>query len=64
MRDETTGSRWVLHGREEDSSIHDEVGMRHYYAEWSRRMGRLASEPFSETDSDVRDRTALRVDRT
>ena len=64
MRDETTGSRWVLHGREEESGIHDEVGMRHYYAEWSRRMGRLASEPFSETESDVRDRTGLRVDRT
>jgi len=47
MRDETTGSRWVLHGREEDNGIHDEVGMRHYYAEWGRRMGRSASEPLS-----------------
>ena len=48
MRDATTGSRWGLHGREEENGIHDEGGMRHYYAEWSRRMGRLASEPFSE----------------
>ncbi|HYQ83760.1 MAG TPA: hypothetical protein VEP28_07120 [Rubrobacter sp.] len=42
------GSRYVLHGREENSTIHDEVGMRHYYAEWSRRMGRLASDPTRE----------------
>ena len=39
------GSRYVLHSREEDSTIHEEVGMRHFYAEWSRRMGRLASVP-------------------
>jgi methanesulfonate monooxygenase large subunit len=40
-----TDSRWVLQGREENSTIHDEVGMRHYYAEWSRRMGRPAYDP-------------------
>jgi len=43
-----TGSRWVLHGREENSTIHDEVGMRHYYAEWSKRMGRPAFDPLRE----------------
>ena len=49
MRERATGSRWVLHGREENSTIHDEVGMRHFYAEWSRRMGRSASDPMGET---------------
>jgi methanesulfonate monooxygenase subunit alpha len=46
--DRATGSRWVLHGREENMTIHDEGGMRHYYAEWSRRMGRSSSDPFGE----------------
>ncbi len=36
----------VLQGRIEDSSIHDEAGLRHYYAEWSRRMQRDARAPF------------------
>lgn len=48
MRDDRTANRWVLHGREEASTIHDEIGMRHYYAEWSRRMGRSPSDPFAE----------------
>jgi methanesulfonate monooxygenase subunit alpha len=39
---------WLLHGREEGSTIHDEIGMRHYYAEWSRRMGRSPSDPYAE----------------
>ena len=34
-----TESRNILHGRHENSTIHDEVGMRHYYAEWSKWMG-------------------------
>jgi methanesulfonate monooxygenase large subunit len=38
----------VIHGREENSTIHDEVGMRHFYAEWSRRMGRHSYDPFRE----------------
>jgi len=42
------GSPWLLHAREERSTIHDEVGMRHYYAEWGRRMGRSPSDPFAE----------------
>jgi methanesulfonate monooxygenase subunit alpha len=48
MRDERTDSRWVLHAREENHTIHDEIGMRHYYAEWSRYMGRSPSSPFGE----------------
>ena len=27
-------------------TIHDEGGMRHFYAEWSRRMGRKSYDPF------------------
>ena len=42
---ERTDSKWVLHGREENMTIHDEGGMRHFYAEWSRRMGRMAHDP-------------------
>jgi methanesulfonate monooxygenase large subunit len=45
---EGTDSRWVIQGREENMTIHDEGGMRHFYAEWSRRMGRKASDPFGE----------------
>jgi len=48
MRDDHSGSRWVLHGREENQTIHDEIGMRHFYAEWSRWMGRSPSDPFGE----------------
>ncbi|MDQ3214571.1 MAG: aromatic ring-hydroxylating dioxygenase subunit alpha, partial [Pseudomonadota bacterium] len=44
---------WVLHGREENMTIHDEGGMRHFYAEWSRRMERKSYEPFPERMSAV-----------
>lgn len=43
-----TDSKWVIHGREENSTIHDEVGMRHFYAEWSKRMGRPAYDPYGD----------------
>ena len=46
---ERTDSRWVIHGREENSTIHDEVGMRHFYAEWSRRMARASYAPLPGT---------------
>jgi methanesulfonate monooxygenase subunit alpha len=36
----------VLQGRSENRSIHDEHGLRKYYEEWSRRLGRSASDPF------------------
>jgi methanesulfonate monooxygenase subunit alpha len=39
------GQRYFLQAREEDNTIHDEVGMRQFYGEWSRRMGRPASAP-------------------
>jgi len=45
---EGTDSRYVIHGREENSTIHDEVGMRHFYAEWTRRMGRASYDPMRE----------------
>ncbi len=40
-----TEPRRVLHGRHENNSIHDEIGMRHFYAEWQRMMGRSPSDP-------------------
>jgi methanesulfonate monooxygenase subunit alpha len=45
---EGTDSHWVIQGREENNTIHDEVGMRHFYAEWSRRMGRPSYDPLGE----------------
>jgi len=41
------GSPYILHGREENST-HSEVCIRHYFAEWSRMMGRSASDPFNQ----------------
>jgi len=29
---ERTDSHWVIHGRAENATIHDEIGMRHFYA--------------------------------
>jgi methanesulfonate monooxygenase large subunit len=45
MRPGSTPRR-ILHGRRENNSIHDEIGMRHFYTEWSRRMGRSPSHPW------------------
>ena len=42
---EGTEPRNILHGRHENSTIHDEVGMRHYYNEWSKWMQVDASNP-------------------
>ena len=39
--------RRILHGRHEDHFIHDEVGMRHFYAEWGKWMGRPPSNPMN-----------------
>jgi len=36
---------YTLHGREENNTTHDEIGMRDYYREWGRRMGRPAFNP-------------------
>ena len=40
-----TEQRRILHGRQENQTIHDEVGMRHYYDEWGRWMNRLPNDP-------------------
>jgi len=40
--------RRVLHGRHENNTIHDEIGMRHFYAEWARRMGRSPADPTAQ----------------
>lgn len=37
----------VLQAREENQLIHDEVGMRHYLGEWSKRMGRSSASPYA-----------------
>jgi methanesulfonate monooxygenase large subunit len=42
---EGSGSKYLLIAREENSTIHDEIGLRSYFAEWTRRMGRMASDP-------------------
>ncbi len=36
---EGTEARRILHGRHENGTIHDEVGMRHYYAAWGDMLG-------------------------
>ena len=51
MHSDRSGAKWILHGREENATIHDELGMRHFYAEWSKRMGRKASAPFGDEDT-------------
>ena len=33
-----TENRHILHGRQENGTIHDEVGMRHYYTEWGKYL--------------------------
>lgn len=40
-------SSYILHGREENGA-HDDICLRHYYGEWSERMGRSAADPFNE----------------
>lgn len=41
----------VLHAREENNTTHDEIGMRQYYAEWGRRMGRSPGDPFANSST-------------
>ena len=38
-------TRRILQGRHEHEFIHDEIGMRHYYAEWGKWMNRQPSDP-------------------
>jgi methanesulfonate monooxygenase large subunit len=42
---EGTESRNILHGRHENSTIHDEVGMRHYYEAWGNMLGVSPTNP-------------------
>jgi len=43
-----TERRNVLHGRHENETIHDEVGMRHYYSEWGKY---LDIDPYNMVDN-------------
>ena len=36
---------WRTSIRHENETIHDEVGMRHYYDEWGRWMDRSPADP-------------------
>ena len=42
---ENAEERRILHGRHENNTIHDEVGMRHYYDEWGKWMDMNPSNP-------------------
>ena len=45
---EGTENRHILHGRHEGGTIHDEIGMRHYYEEWGRWMNK---NPYLKIDN-------------
>lgn len=47
---EGSGSKYLVMAREENGTIHDEIGLRTYYEEWSRLMGRMACDPSRRTD--------------
>ena len=38
-------NRRILHGRHENNTIHDEVGMRHYYDEWGKWVDLWPGDP-------------------
>ena len=42
---EWADERRILHGRKEGETIHDEVGMRHFYDEWGKWMDRWPGDP-------------------
>jgi methanesulfonate monooxygenase large subunit len=44
---EGTETRNILHGRHENRTIHDEVGMRHYYAEWGKHLDVDPKQPLA-----------------
>ena len=44
---EGTEKRNILHGRHENSTIHDEVGMRHYYGAWGDMLGVTPERPLA-----------------
>ena len=46
-----TERRNILHGRHENNTIHDEVGMRHFYAEWGKYLNVDPSNPLKSIDT-------------
>ena len=48
--------RRILHGRHENNTIHDEVGMRHYYDEWGKWMNINPSKPTEEYPYQIEER--------
>ena len=44
---EGTETRRIQHGRHENGTIHDEVGMRHYYAAWGNMLGVNPEQPLA-----------------
>ena len=44
---EGTEARNILHGRHENGTIHDEVGMRHYYGAWGDMLGVNPARPLA-----------------
>jgi len=44
---EGTETRNILHGRHENGTIHDEVGMRHYYGAWGDMLGVNPEQPLA-----------------
>ena len=44
---EGTETRNILHGRHENGTIHDEVGMRHYYGAWGDMLGVNPAQPLA-----------------
>jgi len=50
---EGTEARNILHGRHENSTIHDEVGMRHYYEAWGKFLGVSTMNPLAMLQENV-----------
>jgi methanesulfonate monooxygenase large subunit len=50
---EGTETRNILHGRHENSTIHDEVGMRHYYEAWGNFLGVSPANPLGLAGDNV-----------
>ena len=48
---EGTEARHILHGRHENQTIHDEVGMRHYYSEWGKFMKTNPTNPLHNREA-------------
>ena len=47
-------ARWGIFARHEDNKAQDDVYVRTFYREWSRRMGRRASDPARRIDGEMR----------